>query len=409
MKTEIQNIETQSLENAAPVIARPTSRRSRYLVIAVVAAILAIGLLASVIPRILAQEKLAATARGPIAPIVTVTNAIRADHAIGLTLPGDVHAYQETEIFARADGYLLKWNKDIGTKVEAGQVLAEIDTPELDQELNRARAALTQTEANVTLARSSAERWQGLLRKDAVSQQEMDEKNGALAAREADVKAAKAVVSRLETLASYKEVRAPFGGTVTRRSIDTGALIRGGANGNATALFQLAQMDTLRVRVNVPQAYMRDVTVGSPVSVHVAQFPDRVFAGKVARTSGAFDPVTRTLLTEIELPNHDGVLSSGIHVEVELSLSQANPPLVAPAASVMTGSAGPEIAVVNAADTVHLQKIQLGRDFGSTVEIVGGLGEGARIVVNPSDTLADGMLVKVAGETKAKGNQVAKM
>src|SRR5439155_12047641 len=213
--------------------------------------------------------------------------ATRLASSVQLALPGDVRAFEETKIYARADGYLLKWNSDIGAKVEAGQILAEIDTPELDQELNQSRAALAQVQANLVLARSSAERWQGLLKNRAVSEQEVDERMSALTAREADVKAAEAAVLRLEKLTSFKEVRAPFAGTITRRFVDIGALIRAG--GNASALFELAQTDTLRIHVNVPQAYLRDIAAGLPALVRVAEYPERAFSGTILRTSGAVD------------------------------------------------------------------------------------------------------------------------
>src|SRR5258706_15706354 len=220
------------------------SRRSRYAVIGGVALVIVAGLALGVIPRLLAQGKLVAAAQEVTLHTVTVTNATRLAASVQLALPGDVRAFEETKIYARADGYLLRWNSDIGAKVQAGQVLAEIDTPELDQELNQSRAALAQAKANIMLARSSAERWQGLLKNRAVSEQEVDEKTSALAARQADVEAAEAAVARLEKLSSFKEVRAPFAGTITRRLVDTGALIRAG--GNASALFELAQTDTLR-------------------------------------------------------------------------------------------------------------------------------------------------------------------
>src|SRR6266536_6252572 len=222
------------------------SRRSRYAVIAGVALVIVAGLALGVIPRLRAQSKLVAATQEVTLRTVTVTNATRLALTVQLAVPGHVRAFEETKIYARADGYLLKWNSDIGAKVEAGQVLAEIDTPELDQELNQSRAALAQAQANLTLARSSAKRWQGLLKDRAVSQQEVDEKTGALAAREADVKATEAAVLRLDKLASFKEVRSPFEGTITGRFVDTGALIRAGGNGNASARCQLAQMDTLR-------------------------------------------------------------------------------------------------------------------------------------------------------------------
>src|SRR3989454_4776585 len=384
------------------------SRRSRYAVIAGVALVIVAGLALGVIPRLRAQSKLVAATQEVTLRTVTVTNATRLASSVQLALPGDVRAFEETKIYARADGYLLEWNSDIGAKVEAGQVLAEIDTPELDQELNQARAALAQAQANLVLARSSAERWQGLLKARAVSEQKVDEKSSALAAREADVKAAETAALRFEKLASFKEVHAPFAGTITRRHVDTGALIRAG--GNASALFDLAQTDTLRVQVNVPQAYLRDIAIGSTVAIAVAEYPGRVFPGKVLRTSGAFDATTRTMLTEIEVPNRNGELFPGIHVDVQLTLAQANPPIVVPARAVIIRGEGLQVAEVDDANAIRLQKVQAGRDLGRTVEIVSGLSDGARIVTNPTDTLVEGMPVRIAGTqtASAKANQIAK-
>src|SRR5882724_1600061 len=414
MSTENQNTETAIVNtpapspNASPLIPPTASRQTRYGVIGGVALVIAGGLILGIIPRLRAQSKLAATAQEVTHQTVTVTNASRLASTVQLALPGDVHAFEETKIYARADGYLLKWNSDIGAKVEAGQVLAEIDTPELDQELNQSRAALAQAQANIMLARSSAERWQRLLKDRAVSEQEVDEKTSALAAREADVKAAEAAVARLEKLSSFKEVRAPFAGTITRRHVDTGALIRAG--GNASALFDLAQTDTLRVQVNVPQAYLRDIAIGSTVAIAVAEYPGRAFPGKVLRTSGAFDATTRTMLTEIEVPNRNGELFPGIHVDVQLTLAQANPPIVVPARAVIIRGEGLQVAEVDDANAIRLQKVQAGRDLGRTVEIVSGLSDGARIVTNPTDTLVEGMPVRIAGTqtASAKANQIAK-
>jgi len=414
MNTENRNTETgptntgASAANASIENQPKASRRSRYAVIAAVLLVLAAGLVLGVIPRLHAKSKLTAAVQAIPHQTVTVTNVNRQAGNVQLALPGDVNAFEQTKIYARADGYLLKWNTDIGAKVEAGQVLAEIDTPELDQELNQSRAALAQAKANLILARSSAERWTGLLKDHAVSQQEVDEKTSALAAREADVTAAEAAVSRLEKLASFKQVRAPFAGTITARYVDTGALIHAGSS--ASALFDLAQMDTLRVHVNVPQAYLRDIATGSAVQVLVAEYPDRAFEGKILRTSGAFDPATRTLLTEIEVPNRDGALFPGIHVDVQMSVAQANPPFVVPATAVIVRSEGLQVATVNAADAIQLQKVQVGRDLGKTVEIVSGLSEGARIVTNPTDTLVDGTPVRIVGTQPVQpaGKQLAK-
>ncbi len=403
MKTETLNPEAQP--TSAPVsfaeVAGPpqpkSSRRQRHTLVAGVLVVLAAGLTIGILPRIRAQARLATSTAAETHQTVVVAKVSRAASSVQLALPGDVRAFEETRIYARADGYLLKWNTDIGARVETGQVLAEIDSPELDQELNQSRAALAQAQANLVLARSSAVRWQGLLAAHAVSQQEVDEKLGALAAREADVKAAEAAVSRLEKLSSFKLVRAPFAGTITRRQVDTGALIRAGSSGSA--LFDLAQTDMLRVQVNVPQAYLRDITVGSPVAIAVAEYPGRTFTGKVLRTSGAFDAATRTMLTEIEVPNRSGELFPGIHVDVQLTLAQANPPMVVPATAVIIRSEGLQVAEVDNGNAIRLQKVQLGRDLGRSVEILAGLNDGARIVTNPSDTLTEGMPVRVAGAT----------
>jgi len=401
MKTETPNPEIEQtvtvLSSAGATVqtAPKSSRRRSYTVVGGVLVVLAIGLTLGILPRLRAQFKLEASAQVETHPTVVVTNVSRVASSLKLALPGDVRALEETKIYARADGYLLKWNTDIGAKVETGQVLAEIDSPELDQELNQSRAALAQAQANQILARSSAERWQGLLKNHAVSQQEVDEKTGALAAREADVNAAEAAVSRLEKLSSFKVVRAPFAGTITRRHVDVGALIRAGSNGNP--LFELAQMDTLRVQINVPQAYLRDLTIGSPAAIVVAEYPGRTFSGKVLRTSGAFDAATRTMLTEIEVPNRTGELFPGIHVDVQLSLAQANPPIVVPATAVMARGDGLQVAEVDQANAIRMQKVQVGRDLGKALEIVSGLNDGTRIVTNPSDTLVDGTLVRVAG------------
>ncbi|MGC3956494.1 MAG: efflux RND transporter periplasmic adaptor subunit [Verrucomicrobiota bacterium] len=403
MNTENRNPETEQSNNAAAsvqatVATQPkATRRSRYTVIGGVAVVLAVGLALGVLPRLRAQTKLAAESQEVAHQTVSVTNVSRLTTTVQLALPGDVRALEETKIYARADGYLLKWNTDIGAKVEPGQVLAEIDTPELDQELNQSRAALAQAQANLILAKSSAERWQGLLKDRAVSQQEVDEKTSALAAREADVQAAQANVARLEKLSSFKAVRAPFAGTITRRFVDTGALIRAGSG---SPLFELAQTETLRVQVNVPQAYLRDIAVGSPVQVAVAEYPGRTFDGKVLRVSGAFDAATRTMLTEIEVPNRKSELFPGIHVDVQLSLAQVNPPLIVPATAVIVRSDGLQVAEVDAANAIRLQKVQVGRDLGKTVEVVAGLEDGARIVTNPTDTLVDGTLVRIAGTTQ---------
>ena len=398
LKTETPNYSPIQNGSGGPdpgAVAPAASRRSRGLVIGAAFLLVCLVLAIGIVPRLRAQGKLIAAARENSLPTVVVTNVTRSATSGEMTLPANVRAFEETTLYSRANGYLSKWLVDIGGKVEAGQVLAEIDTPDLDQELNQARAAFAQAEANLGLAKSTSERWAGLLKDRAVSQQEVDEKAGALAARQADVNAAAAAVRRLEQLTSYKQITAPFSGIVTRRNIDTGALILAGGSGSANALFTVAQISTLRVFVDVPQDHMRDVTVNQPVQVRVSEFPDRAFNGKVVRTAGALDPGTRTLLTEVQIDNRDGALMPGIHAEVKIGLAQREPPIVVPATSVMSRSEGSLVALVDAAQLIHLQKVQLGRDLGSSIEVMAGLPDHSVIVVNPSDTLRDGTKVSL--------------
>jgi RND family efflux transporter MFP subunit len=410
VKTETSNSVPITSAPAEPNLSpapNPATRRSKAAVILAtllaVAGVLAIG----IVPRLRAQANLFQAAQETDRVLVVVTNVTHASVNPELVLPARVRAFEEATLYSRANGYLSKWFVDIGGKVEAGQVLAEIDTPELDQELLQSRAALAQAEANLVLSRSTADRWQSLLKDDAVSQQEADEKAGALAAREADVNAAKAAVSRLEQLTSYKQIRAPFAGIVTRRNVDTGALILVGVSGTANSLFNIVQINTLRVFVDVPQANMRDVAVDLPVEIHVSEFPRRVFNGKVVRTAGALDATTRTLLTEVQVDNRDRVLMPGIHAEARFRLAQNEPPIVVPATSVMVRSEGSLIAVVGNSQTIHLQKVQLGRDLGSVIEIVDGLEDNSTIVLNPSDSLKDGTKV-MAQTTPTAMPQLAK-
>jgi RND family efflux transporter MFP subunit len=322
---------------------------------------------------------------------VNVVIARHSPAATELTLPASLRALQEAPIYARTNGYLASFSADLGDRVKAGQTLATIEAPEVDQELNQSRAALEQARANLTLARSSAVRWQELGTQHAVAQQEVDEKQAALAARDADVHAAEANVSRLTQLKQYQNITAPFDGVISARNVDIGALITSGAAGRE--LFRVAQTGTLRVYVNVPQSYFRSITPDMPVDVTVNELPSRVFTGKVVRIAGALDAATRTLLIEVQIPNEKGELLAGMFGQVRLRLQSAEPPLIIPSNAVIVRNDGNYVAVVDAANTVHLAKVKLGRDFGITVEIGTGLSEGAHVVSNPNDTLSDGLVV----------------
>lgn len=321
---------------------------------------------------------------------VAVMHPTRSNASRQLTIPGDVQAYVETPIYARTDGYLKRWYVDIGGRVKEGQLLATIDTPEIDQQLKQAEAAQLQAQANLDLAKSTAERWHNLLKSDGVSQQEVDTNDAAYKARQADYAAAVANVDRLKSMQSFQQVTAPFAGVITARDIDIGALI---SNGTAKELFKLAQIDVMRVYVNVPEGYSNDMRIGMPAELHIAEFPSRVFTGKVAHTAGAIDSSSRTLLTEVQVANPKGELMPGSYAEVTFKISSAEPPLVVPSNTLIFRSAGPQVAVVDSRHAARLRNITVGRDFGNSLEVLSGLQPSDLVILNPPDSLADGTSV----------------
>jgi RND family efflux transporter MFP subunit len=322
---------------------------------------------------------------------VAVVRPHRADASQNVTFPGNVQAFVETPIYARTAGYLTKWYVDIGGKVEAGQLLALIDTPEVDQQLRQAEAAQLQAQANLDLAKTTAARWENLLKSDGVSQQEVDQNASAYKARQADFQAAVANVDRLKYLQSFQRVTAPFAGVVTARSVDIGALI---VNGNSQQLFKLAQIDVLRVYVNVPEPYGNDMRSGIPAELRVAEFVNRTFAGKIVRTAGAIDPASRTLLTEVDVPNAKGEIMPGAYAEVAFHLTGGANPLIVPSNTLIFRSAGSQVAIVQN-NRAHLRGVTIGRDFGANLEIVSGLQDGDDVILNPPDSLSDGQPVAV--------------
>jgi len=343
-------------------------------------------------PRLHASTELAERARAIGHPPVNIVIARHSPVANEVVLPASLQALVEAPIYARTNGYLKKFVVDLGDQVKAGQTLAIIEGPEVDQELNQASAALEQTRANLELARSSAARWKELGAQNAVAQQEVDEKVDALAARAADVHAAEANVARLTQLKDYQTITAPFDGVISARNVDIGALITAGGAGRE--LFRLAQTGTLRVYANIPQTYFHSVKPGLMVDVLVNEFPSRVFSGQVVRVAGALDPATRTLLTEVQIPNAQGELLAGMFGQVRFKLQAGDPPLIIPSNAVILRGDGTFVATVDAANTIHLTKVKLGRDFGIQVEIAAGLTDGTRVVSNPSDTLTDGLVVE---------------
>jgi RND family efflux transporter MFP subunit len=325
---------------------------------------------------------------------VKVTSPLVGGAANVVSLPGTLQGFVQAPIGARATGYLRRWTHDIGTHVEKGELLAEIDSPELDQQLSQAIAARQQAAASLSLAKSTVERWEALRKKDVVAQQELDEKRSTDAQAKANLAAFDANVERLRELEAFKRVVAPFPGVITRRNVDVGDLID---TNTGRALFVLTQTDPLRVYVNVPQAYAHLVKAGQQVIVTQAEISGRKFQGRVERTSGTIDTATRTMQVEVALPNRDGALLPGAYVQVQLPLA-ASGDMLLNANAVLFRSEGVRVASVDDAGKVKLLPVRLGRNYGDRIEVLEGLKGNERLVLNPPDTLADGDVVTVAAD-----------
>jgi RND family efflux transporter MFP subunit len=381
-----------------------------------VLALFAIAFLAGYLPLQQREATLRAEAdaqeRG--LPRLAVIRVGRGTDRNQIKLPGTMQALIEAPILARTDGYLKRRLVDIGDRVRSGQVVAEIDAPELDQQIYQAEASVGQAEAatdqaqanleqgkaNRELARITAERTKMLTARGISPLQEGDQSQAQLSAQDANVRAlekailaqrsnlvaGKANLARLQELQGYRLVKAPFDGVITLRNVDVGALVSTGS----TLLYRLAQIGTLRTYINVPQSQVNSVRAGQAAALTVSHFPGRSFRGIVARTANALDPATRTMLVEVDVPNADGALFPGTYAEVDLSGAQVNAPLVVPAAALVFRTDGAQVAVVQADQTVHLQKITVGRDYGDRVEILQGLTEGATILAAPGDAAREG-------------------
>jgi RND family efflux transporter MFP subunit len=301
----------------------------------------------------------------------------------------------DSPIYARTNGYLKKWYSDIGSRVKQGDLLAEIETPEVDQQLSQARADLVTAQANLTLSGTTATRYQDLLKTDSVSKQEVDNAVGDLAAKKAIVQSSEANVKRLEDLESFKRVYAPFAGVITQRNVDPGTLINAGNGGAAKELFDLAQVDPLRVFVAVPESYAPSIHTGLPACLELAEFSGKKFCGKVARTADSIDPATRTLRTEVDVPNPTATLLPGAYAEVHFDVKMTGNRLSLPITGLLFRPEGTMAAVVGADDRIELKRVTIGRDFGTTVEILQGLDPADQIVDNPPDSMEAGQQVHV--------------
>ncbi len=351
--------------------------------------------------RVLAQQ----TERFAV-PYVSVIHATPLASINALVLPGTINSYVNAPIYARTSGYLMKWYKDIGAHVKQGDLLADIDTPEIDQQLAQARADLNTAKANAALAGITAKRYQELLSSDAVSQQEVDNYNGDYAAKQATVESAEANVERLEALESFKRVYAPFSGVITTRNVDIGTLINAGNGGSSTKeMFDLAQTDPLRVYISVPESFSPSIRGGMKACLDLNEYPGQQFCGKVVRTSESIDPNTRTLLTEVDVPNPKGILLQGAYAQVHFDAQVSGSHISLPINALLFRPEGTLAAVVGSDNVLTLHKLTIGRDLGNSVEVVEGITRDDNVVINPPDSLENGEKVSIAPPNQnAAGN-----
>ena len=373
----------------APVPASPY-RRYLWAAIALVLLLAVWGILS----RLLARNALAHEAREAAIPTVITTRPHQGPAADTLLLPGSVQAYYEAPIYARTSGYLRAWYTDIGAPVKKGELLAENEAPEVDQQLRQAEADLGTARANSELARSTNERWQGLLATESVSQQDADQRAGDAAAKAAAQASAAANVARLRELEGFKRVVAPFDGIVTQRNTDVGALINAGET-PGSALFRVADTHRLRIYVQVPQVYAAQVRTGMSTSLEFTDHPGQHFAANVASTAHALDAVSRTLQVELQIDNSGGELLPGSYVQVTFALAPSGGALRVPVNTVIFRGHAPQVATIDEAHRVHLQEISEGRDFGTEIEVLAGVSANDTLIVNPWDSIADGQQVRI--------------
>jgi membrane fusion protein, multidrug efflux system len=393
-RTEVLEDDYQAPEITPPPKLPPATPRKALLTIGLVLLILIIGGVVTAVMRIRDSHVLARETERESVPTVAVIHPTAEKPDEELVLPGTLQAYEESPIYARTNGYLLRWYKDIGSRTTKGELLADIDTPEVDQELMQARATRQQIVAQMDLAKINSDRYLSLRTTDSVSQQEADQQASGYQQAKANLDAADANVRRLEELEAFKHVYAPFSGVLTKRNVDPGALINAGGTGKE--LFDMARVDPLRVYVNVPQAYAPAIKNGMEAWVTLQELPGQKFKGTVARTAESIDPATRTLLTEVDVPNKDGRLLPGSFGEVHFRPGINGQKVTLPVNTMLFRQEGPRVAVVGSDNKVQLRPITIGRDYGSTLEILGGVDVGDRVVINPADSLEEGQQVNIA-------------
>jgi multidrug efflux system membrane fusion protein len=391
----------QHSKHQPPTIQRPpdlppAAPRQALMVVGVALLVLLVAGAVTLIGHATHEQALAKETERETIPTVAVVHPVAEKPDEDLVLPGSLLAYEESPIYARTSGYLVRWYKDIGSRVREGDLLATIDTPEVDQELNQTRAARQQIVAQLELAKISAERWENLRKSDSVSAQEADQQTSGYKQAQANLAAADANVRRLEQLENFKKVYAPFSGVLTKRNVDPGALINAGAGAAGRELFDLARVDPLRVYTSVPQAYAPYIRVGAATTVTLQEFPEQKFSARITRTAEAIDPNTRTLLTEVDVANKQGRLLPGSFGEVHFAVGSNVDKVIVPVNAMLFRAEGPRLAVVSPDNKVQLRPINIGKDYGASLEILGGVSTADQIVVNPPDSLEEGQAVNIA-------------
>jgi RND family efflux transporter MFP subunit len=369
---------------------------ARNLLFVIIAALVVVGLL--LWQRSRTYRQLTATTAEMAVPVVSTVLPQAGPGEIEIQLPGNLMAYTEASIYARTNGYLKAWYTDIGAKVTAGQLMAEIDAPDVDAQLRQATATLAQARATLDIDQLNYNRGKQLLATRVIAQQDFDTDRTTLEAQQAAVQADEANVQDLSVEQGFQKITAPFTGVVTRRDTDVGALINAGSNttsATAQELFHMARTDILRVYIYVPEVYSPLVRIDTPAWLELSEEPGVKVQGKVVDVAGALDPSMRTLQTEIQVPNQDGRLFPGAYATVHLLLKLTNAPKVIPINTLIFRAQGTQVGVVDSSNIVHLKKVTVGRDFGTSLEITSGVESTDRLILNPSDSLADGARVDV--------------
>jgi RND family efflux transporter MFP subunit len=386
--------ETGSQSKASPPGNHPKRGRGLLLLI-VVLVVAGVVVVAGIVPRRKARAALRVETDELAIPSVQALRPGRGAPATEIVLPGNMQAFKDAPIYARTNGYLKAWYVDIGGRVKAGQLLAEIETPEVDQQLAQAEADLNTAKANLNLSEITAKRYEDLKNTDSVAKQDVDNAEGDYEAKKAAVASALSNVRRLQELQSFEKIYAPFDGVITARNTDIGHLINSGAGGTQQELFHIASINVLRVYVNIPQEYSASAKPGLHADLTLSEFPGRRFGGELVRTADAIDPATRTLLAEIDVRNPTGELLPGAYTEVHLKVPSGAATYILPVTALIFRSQGLQAALVGSDNKAELVPVTVGRDFGTEVEVLSGLPENALVIVNPPDSLVSGEQVRV--------------